>query len=265
MSYAFLYAHGDTKKNLNSSGLYAESVTSRGGPLCPELGFHAKQCSPWHCGNYWSWYNAIYGSNSTLTNPKKYSNKSMVENSERKVILSAGHNGFGNQIFQHLFAQAAAEYFGAELYVTDLSSVLNKRIPVNTKEGDTTIDRVIDSAMRWDLLPEHHPAKLKCARNNFTLSLRMIDKRIRAIHHKTDAFNANITSFIDPNGDMKCLISVGYFLDKSFCKDNARLFWHKISHIFDYYPPTRLPFDKNDMVIHIRCAKHPDYFGHSKS
>lgn len=171
-------------------------------------------------------------------------------------------------MFQHLYAQAVAEHLHAELYITDMSTMLHElgigRVPVNTVDGDRNVDFIVDDRMKWDLLPSTHPAKKKCRNGNFSFSQRPVDKRRRVKNGNASDYDNDILSFLNPDGRIECLVSVGFFVQKNFCVSTAKKFWHKLTHVFDYFPNFEVPFGADDYVLHLRCAKrHPSYNGHS--
>jgi hypothetical protein len=226
-----------------------------GGPICREE-IHTTACPPLPCLDYHQWYQSIY--KQTFNNLKK---KSKKNNNKRKIILSVGHNGFGNQLFQHYFALQVALYTNSILYLTKIDlqhSPTSSALPPNTHDGAEWIDLISDPLMFWSSLPDSHPDKVACQRSNLTYSKRPYDIRSRNSTQKIK-FNLDLLQFLDPNGEIECLITIGYFQNKDLCLDTIYKMWPSLVNQPNRTFVPNMQFEPNDLVIHMRCQ--PGHYG----
>lgn len=221
-----------------------------GGPLCDFIGTLQSllpnyKCSrALDCDGYEKWL--------TNTNVKLNTNTS---HDTGKIVLSIGHNGFGNQIFQHVFAQNVAQFYSSALYITSMNRVsIGKRVPQHTAQGAEWISKIADPRLLWDTLPESHRAKGICASANASLFVRGVD--FRSKHRNATEIRDRLIRYLSPSGDIKCLVIVGYFQDKqNQCLANAKHVFKDLEKQIASKALEQLPFSSRDIVIHLRCPK----------
>jgi hypothetical protein len=117
----------DGKINLKDALLdpFNEALYNAGGPLCRELFPSELRDNCWSgniCGHHDDWRKHAYSSHHgvqqvtpRLENRSKYQ-RSHYSWANQKIVVSVGHNGFGNQLFQHFFAYNIARHMRAKLY-----------------------------------------------------------------------------------------------------------------------------------------------------
>jgi hypothetical protein len=214
--------------------------------------------------NYDLWYQKIYSSppSSKSQSSKEKSSERSRPTKRRKVVLSLGHNGFGNQLFQHYFALQIALYTNSVLYLTKIepqhSPAATHVMPPHTDESTKWMSMVSDPKMLWSSLPKDHPDRLACQRSNVTYSKRPADLRSRSSsEHRV--LRILVLNFLDPEGEVECLISLGYFQNKDVCLETAHKMWPSLvdSPTRPFTPRFRL--QPNDLVIHLRSQ--PGHYG----
>lgn len=237
---------------------FLNRIQAIGGPLCDVI-VGLKEKNPSYlcqrrmtCDGYEPWIQSTNG----VLDPAH--NLSMSQRKkDPKIVVSIGHNGFGNQLFQHTFAQNVAQFHGAAMYVTsmDITSI-GKRIPQNTVQGAQWATSIVDERLKWDLLPNDHFAKKTCSSKNATFHTRGVDFRSR--YRNGTAIRHNLLAFLEPEGDISCLILVGYFQNKANpCLRNVRDTFKGLFPVLndrtEHFP---LPVTPSDIVIHLRCPKN---------
>lgn len=247
----------DGTEHTSHDKAFLARIRSIGGPLCDAIfGFMRNDpnylCDPKRtCGDYDSWLQA-----STIP----------VADVSRKVVLSIGHNGLGNQFFQHSFAQNVAQHIGASLYLTSMDvTSIGKRVPQNTVQGSQWARGIMEPMFQWDALPASHYARQACASKNASFFARAVD--FRSKYRNASSVRDDLLEFLDPTGRIGCLVLVGYFQNKANpCLGNVRRVFSGMASLL---PPPQLPpplpFSTSDIVIHMRCAKNAFLgFGRSK-
>lgn len=243
-----------------------------------------------------------YGKNSSssgaIITSKYERNPFGYSSTQRKIVVSVGHNGFGNQLFQHYFGYRLAQHTHAKLYLTSIDKFSPGRPPPNTLSGASLVGLITEDALEWDRLPPDHEARRLCRASNFTFSVRPKDFRFR---HNRSKFLEDITSFLDPReGAIRCVFLIGYFIDRNVCIEDVRKIW---SALVDPMPHFRgnitvgaqpggrgvvpaaavsspvpaatgpggarsfltavLPYHRDDIVVHMRCSVgHDAYTSH---
>lgn len=232
-------------RRLKKTNPVVERIRSLGGPLCREEMLPAS-CPMVTCMSYEDWHQSVYRNQTTAV--------------RRKVILSVGHNGFGNQLFQHYFALQLAQHLNAVLYITkiEIKQSPGSSMPPNTHEGAESIDRVSDPLMFWSSLPPDHPDRLACLRSNVTYSKRPVDIRSRNSTQQA-LFADQLINFLDPNGEVECLISIGYFQSKDICVDTVHKMWPALVNQPNRSFVPKISFLPSDIVLHLRCQ--PSHYG----
>eukprot|EP00602_Paraphysomonas_sp_CaronLab_P011429 CAMPEP_0185042608 /NCGR_PEP_ID=MMETSP1103-20130426/42449_1 /TAXON_ID=36769 /ORGANISM="Paraphysomonas bandaiensis, Strain Caron Lab Isolate" /LENGTH=252 /DNA_ID=CAMNT_0027582705 /DNA_START=1128 /DNA_END=1883 /DNA_ORIENTATION=+ len=208
------------------------------------------------CGEYNLWYDDVYRNSTPDTSSQIYRRShyfnSIYNTTSRnsKVIVSLGHNGFGNQLFQHYFAQRLAEHLHIPMYMSTMSV---GHLAPNTDTGSQWNELVADPVFLWDSLPSDHPARELCRENNFTYSKRPVDIRSRKGNDKLE-FDDKLASFLDPEGSVRCMITLGYFQSKGTCIDTARKMWPPLADSSSFVFNPRIVFNSTNIVLHMRCA-----------
>jgi hypothetical protein len=257
----------DNSETCADNDAFMENIRAQGGPICDLIvGLTVKDqnyiCDPEalrSCTGYDGWlrrhgaFRSATASTASASTPSK------------KVVLSIGHNGFGNQLFEHVFAQNVAQHYDAALFVTSMDATsIGKRVPMNTVQGGQWADRMVDPALKWGSLPPEHPARTACAQRNASLFARGVDFRSR--YRNASAVRDRLMSFMDPHGDISCLVLVGYFQNTANpCLGNVKRIFSGIDTLLESSasasaaPP--LPFSQRDIVVHLRCPKNA-FTGH---
>lgn len=231
-------------KKLKSLSTIEYQLINISGPFCREE-IPLSYCPEIKCFDYDKWYQKVY----------KKPKLKRLEVTRRKVVLSIGHNGFGNQLFQHYFALQVAQHVNARLYFSMIESEHFSAgyLPPNTIEGTKWIKQVSDPRMFWSSLPSNHPDKLACSRKNLTYSKRPADIKKR-IGIENTKFQFQLLNFLDPEGDIECLITLGYFQNKETCFNSAYKMWPSLINNPNRPFTPRFQFNPDDIVIHLRCA-----------
>ena len=248
-----------------------------GGPLCEEQMHweHKASCRPFTCGHFDSWRSGAYFDHPlkipnranpisrNRTSSATYRNESYLHSfSDRKIVLSVGHNGFGNQMFQHYFGYSIARHMKARLYITSYDRLkLDTWGAPNTGTGRDIMDWITDDEMNWDKLPLSHADRALCESGNMTYKMRPVDHRDST--KNITKFKEDLVSFLNPEGNIKCIITVGYFINRNPCARDVRGLWHKLYLYRDYFPPLKINLTPTDMVMHLRCeSRHSSYISH---
>jgi hypothetical protein len=217
-------------------------------------------------------------------------NRFGYSSTHRKIVVSVGHNGFGNQLFQHYFGYRLAQHMHAHMYVTSIDKFVPAEVPPpNTDSGASNVHLITEDAMQWDMLPPQHEARRTCRASNFTFSVRPKDHRTGRNQTK---FMEDIASFLDPSEDaIRCVFIIGYFIDRNVCVRDARDMWPALVNPLPHLRrglalgaqrapaeastpkplgssvnasakgsrmksllTTVLPYHRQDMVVHMRCV-----------
>ncbi len=257
---------------------FQKILIREGGPLCRQHleRKHHHLCPPFECGKYHRWRTTAYqydksffnGSETydeeknTIINSDTMVNDSI--NNKKKIVISVGHNGLGNQLFQHYFGYSLARHMNAQFYYSsiDMIPLEDHWKPPNTITGRRFVDLITDSAMNWDLLPRDHIARNICRHHHMSYQMRPVDLRDKKI---MNTINKNIINFLDPNGDIRCLMSFGYFIERDVCEEDVRALWSKLYSYQEYFPTLNVTLNPTDIVFHLRCENsHPAYISHGK-
>jgi len=217
-------------------------VKEMGGTFCKFLAFksqiHYKTVCPEPTCSWDSWSDA------------KASEKSKTK---QRVVLSFGHNGFGNQLWQHTVAFMVAEQLKARLYIGVIPQALcfDGYTPPNTVAGISAMERLLPHAFQYQDLPVNSSVKSLCESESFFISDRPRDWRDK---NYSSNFKNNMLNLInDPNP--RCIRMIGYFQNLPMCADDARALW--TSRMFANF--TVLP-GANDISIYLRCQPRHYYF-----
>lgn len=217
-------------------------VKEMGGTFCKFLAFksqiHYKTACPEPTCSWDSWSDA------------KSSEKSKTK---QRVVLSFGHNGFGNQLWQHTVAFMVAEQLKARLYIDMIphSLCFDGYTPPNTHSGISAMNRLLPDAFQYQLLSPNSTARTLCDSERFFISDRPRDWRDK---NYSSNFKINMLNLIsDPNP--RCIRMIGYFQNLPMCAEDARALW--TSRMFANF--TVLP-GPNDISIYLRCQPRHYHF-----
>lgn len=172
----------------------------------------------------------------------------------QRVVLSYGHNGFGNQLYQHTLAFLLAEALGAQLYLDRVPPALcSKGTPPNTGEGSSAIDLLVPDAFKYYQLPADSPARTLCDAESFYLSDRPEDVKHNASYRDAAARNT-IALLTDPAP--RCIKLLGFFISLPLCREMASSLWRA--------PVMRWsrsnPFAPGDVAVYLRCLPRHYHF-----
>ena len=259
------------KTNLKDALLdpFNGALYNAGGPLCRDLFPSELREDCWSgnvCGHHDEWRKHAYAAHEPIP---QIENRSKHQNSHyswanQKIVISVGHNGFGNQLFQHFFAYSIARHMRAKLYFISYDKMEGMAAwgAPNTGTGRDIMDWLNDDDMKWELLPEDHPDKLACRAGNLSYMMRPVDHRSRK---NVSGWKSQIADFIDPYGKTKCIITVGYWIDRNPCAADAKKLWYRLYNPWAYFPPLKMMMSPEDMIMHLRCVTgHGSYSSHGK-
>eukprot|EP01041_Mallomonas_annulata_P010264 gene10264-21417_t len=229
-----------------------DSISKVGGTLCSFLAIKSNQykvprkifaqCK--HATCQWdSWQHAISFPQSNI--PKR-------------IVLSYGHNGLGNQLWEHTVAFMIAESLGARLLIAPVPSNLCpdhlygnslECFPPHTLEGMSAMKKLLPDNFEYELLSNNSIEHKLCEAENFFIADRSRDWR--DANYKKH-FLANIVDILT---DTKphCLKILGYFQDLPLCADDAQRLW--TPRMISNYTEENRP-GKDDISIYLRCIRH---------
>jgi hypothetical protein len=132
----------------------------------------------------------------------------------------------------------------------------------NTGTGRDIMDWLSDDDMKWEMLPEDHPDRLACRAGNLSYMMRPVDLRSRK---NVSTWKSRIADFLDPFSSTKCIITVGYWIDRNPCAADAKKLWYRLHNPWPYFPPLKISISPQDMIMHLRCVTgHGSYSSHGK-
>ena len=180
--------------------------------------------------------------------------KSEEKNKEKvRYVVSYGHNGLGNQLWEHTVAFMIAESLKARLYIAIIPDTLSPdgATPPNTFTGMNAMERLLPPQFLYDKLPLNSSIRQLCDQENFFISDRPRDWRNGSYSSR---FKSSLYDLIvDPNP--RCLKMLGYFQNLPLCADDAvRLWTPRIINDFPVKPGL------NDVSIYLRCIPRHYYF-----
>jgi len=149
-----------------------------------------------------------------------------------RVVLSYGHNGFGNQLWQHTFAFMVAESLQARLLIAPITLDLspNHYYPPNTWPGVHAMEELLPDEFELGKQSENDADRMLCEAESFYVSDRPYDAKRNA------TYGANFRNtfrdlIIDPNP--RCLKFAGYFQVRGssakMCRVCVALLHHSLS------------------------------------
>jgi hypothetical protein len=184
-------------KYVNGAFAAKQMLTALGGPLCKamEIYFGKLNCTPSDCGLQ----------------------KHNMSSTAKKIIVSYGHNGLGNQLWQHHFAQSVAMSTGSKLYITQIPSeyTFQSKLPPNTEIGSWVVRKALDRRFLFKSLGHDHRDRMSCLQNNFSFFDRGVDRRRIAIDiHSQQEFTQQLLRFLGSSGEVRCMVLLGFFQSK---------------------------------------------------
>jgi hypothetical protein len=184
----------------------------------------------------------------TTSNSKK-----LLPNRKKRVVVSYGHNGFGNQIWQHTFAFMVAESLGAKLLIGAIPDYLSPDgvSPPNTWAGIQTMDRLLPSSFLYDTYPKSSYERQLCDSESFFIADRPRDWRNGTY---TGLFKQSLYDILD-DPKPRCLKFVGYFQNYPLCRDDVVRMW--TTRMFQNFTVKPGP---NDLSIYLRCLPRHYHF-----
>lgn len=185
----------------------------------------------------------------TMTGTDTHSNNTLPH----RIIVSYGHNGFGNQLWQHSVAFMIAESLKAKLYIAIIPETLSPGgvLPPNTWQGVAAMSKLLPDDFEYDLLPPDSPIRSLCAEEPFYLADRPVDWRNKTY---INSFKQNLYEMItDPQP--RCMKLLGYFQNLPLCDEDARTLWTSrlLANV------TLRPGEK-DLSIYLRCLPRHYHF-----
>jgi hypothetical protein len=182
----------------------------------------------------------------------KNSSWSQVTNvSSRLIILSYGHNGFGNQVFSHQLGYSLAQHLQASLYIDTVTLNLAwGEYPPNTMEGAAIMDRLIPDENKLYLLNDDNSTIRKlCENEEFFISDRRRNLRDRKY---TETFLEKMSAIL-LDDKPRCLKLVGFFQDGPMCLQSAKDLWNPRLDLIGN-ESLRNIFHAQDISVYLRCA-----------
>lgn len=169
------------------------------------------------------------------------------------MVVSYGHNGFGNQLWQHSIAYMVAEDMKARLLIAMIPDSLSPGgyLPPNTISGMTAMERLLPDEFEYESLPPDSPIRQLCDRETFYVADRPVDWRSA---NYSNSFRQTLhTLLADPNP--RCLKFIGYFQNLPLCDDAVRALWtNRMLANFTVRP------GENDLSIYLRCLPRHYHF-----
>lgn len=194
-------------------------------------------CGQPHC-NWDDWQDALQ----QRVRPKK-----------QRVVLSYGHNGFGNQLWQHSVAFMIAEALHARLLVAVIPDELSPGgfIPPNTWSGMQAMERMLPPEFLFENLPADDSARALCDAEDFYLADRPVDFRNK---NYSANFRSNVHSLVTDSRP-RCVKLLGYFQNLPLCADDAKRLWtHGLLSNVTHRP------GEHDISIYLRCLPRHYHF-----
>ena len=178
---------------------------------------------------------------------------SKLKPDKERVVLSYGHNGFGNQLWEHSVAFMIAESLKARLMVAIIPDELSPGgvIPPNSWTGMGAMERMLPKEFQYELLPDDSPIRELCDAESFFIADRPYDWRNQ---NYSNNFKHNLVSLIE-DSKPRCLKMVGYFQNLPLCAEDMKKLW--TPRLFQN--ATQLPGD-NDISIYLRCLPRHYHF-----
>jgi len=231
-----------------------------GGTFCKYLAYknilprkYLRTCpNPTCAWGDWS-HAAISGSSTNKTSNADIQEVANTATMPLRVVVSYGHNGFGNQLWQHSVAFMIAESLKAKLYIATIPESLSPGgvLPPNTWQGVVAMSKLLPDEFEYDLLPEQSGIRKLCSEESFYLADRPVDWRNRSY---ASTFRQELYDLVrDPRP--RCLKLLGYFQNLPLCDEDARTLW--TSRLL---ANVTLRPGEHDVSIYLRCLPRHYHF-----
>ena len=204
-------------------------------------------CSKPSC-SWDTWSHATNGTDVTHTTEIDFSSSS-----SQRVVLSYGHNGFGNMLWSHTVAFMVAESLKARLFITMIPHKLcfDGAYPPHTWEGQEAMNKLLPDEFEYHLLPKNSSIRKLCEEEDFVLLDRPRDWR-NGTYNKL--FRQTITNIVSDKKP-RCLKMLGYFQNLPLCKDDTIRLWTP-----KMLEQNQLSPGPNDISVYLRCLPRHYHF-----
>ena len=183
-------------------------------------------------------------------------NDALVSNSSAKrqrIVLSYGHNGFGNQLWEHSAGFMIAESLKAQLMIAIIPDELSPGgyIPPNSWQGMSAMERMLPKEFQYEMLPVDSQIRKLCDSESFIIADRPIDWRDK---NYTSNFKRNLLDLInDPKP--RCVKLLGYFQNLPLCAEDTKKLWTP-----RLFQNATIRPGENDISIYLRCLPRHYHF-----
>ena len=190
---------------------------------------------------------------SHATNGSKFSEVDFESSSSQRVVISYGHNGFGNMLWQHTVAFMVAESLKAKLYIAMIPEKLcfDGAYPPHTWEGQNAMNYLLPDEFEYHLLPENSTVRKLCEPEDFVVKDRPRDWRNGTYTKMIRQELHNIINDKKP----RCIKMLGYFQNLPLCKDDSIRLWttRMLAH-------SNMSPGPNDVSVYLRCLPRHYHF-----
>ena len=195
-----------------------------------------------------TWSHATNGTDITHTTTIDFGSTS-----SQRVVVSYGHNGFGNMLWSHTVAFMVAESLKARLFITMIPQKLcfDGAYPPHTWEGQNAMNRLLPDEFEYHLLPKNSSIRKLCEEEEFVLLDRPRDWRNGTYSKLFRQTLANLVTDKKP----RCLRMLGYFQNLPLCKDDTIRLWTP-----RMLGENRQSPGPNDISIYLRCLPRHYHF-----
>ena len=140
------------------------------------------------------------------------------------IILSYGHNGFGNQLFQHTFGYLMAKSLKATFYADTiaLNYTPENMLPHNTGGGSAIMDRILPNEFKYYLLPLDHEHRQLCEAEPEILGDRPRDHRMWLGDDFKKKYSKYFTDLLT-DSKPRCLKIIGFFQSLPYCFESIKV------------------------------------------
>jgi hypothetical protein len=171
------------------------------------------ECSQPKC-SWDTWNHALHGAEDDID----FSSKT-----GQRVVISYGHNGFGNMLWQHTVAFMVAESLKARLFIAMIPENLcfDGVYPPNTWEGQNAMNSLLPDEFEYHLLSANSSVRKLCDPEDYVVLDRPRDWRN---HTYGSIFKSRLLDIVnDPKP--RCVKMLGYFQNLPLCKDDSMRLW----------------------------------------
>jgi hypothetical protein len=186
----------------------------------------------------------------------EWSDAPKVTESKQRVIVSYGHNGFGNQLWEHSVAFMVAESLQAQMLVAIIPDDLspNGYIPPNSWQGMAAMERMLPPQFLYESLESNSSIRALCDAESFVVADRPYDWRN---DNYSSTFKQQLLDIVsDPKP--RCIKLVGYFQNLPLCAEDAKKLW--TPQLFQNATTVAMAPGDNDISIYLRCLPRHYHF-----